>query len=401
MKKLKTQKRLLERKLTSYRKAAVMKLKNLVTESAEADRKGYQENLMSTRNTDVKFKHLKSLNKSPNLPKQIVSGHKVSTIVHEQVDIINEFFHSIFSPKQPFINSDIKTKNPTLTNFNISVETIHSFVSGLDITKSRGPNGLPPDFFKKTSRQISVVLNKLMKVIKKQRRIPDTWRTAAVTPIHKKGDRRYVQNYRPVSLLNTEGKILEKCIYVALYHHFSTFLTKHQHGFVKNQSVFTNMITFLTKIHDALDNDPNSEVIAFYTDFSKAFDKVPHFELLKKVANIGVGGCLPQILMDCLSNRKQFVRIDKTCSCVRDVDSGVPQVSLLGPLLFRIFINDLPEALKFTGPFILADDLKILAIGKDHWTIQEDLDSIATWVRSNKMELALCSDNISRITFRG
>ena len=185
---------------------------------------------------------------------------------------------------------------------------------------------------------------------------------------------------------------------IPLYDHFATFWTKHQHGFVKNQSSFTNMITSLKKIHDALDNDPNSEVIAFYTDFSKAFDKVPHFELLKRVANIGVGGCLLQVLMDYLSNRKQFVRVNKTCSGVRDVNSGVPQGSLLCPLLFCIFINDLPEALKFSDPFMFADDLKILAIGKDHWTIQEDLDKIATWVKSNKMERAL--DKCAQITFR-
>ena len=159
------------------------------------------------------------------------------------------------------------------------------------------------------------------------------------------------------------------------------------------------MITFLKKIHDALDNDPNSEVIAFYTDFSKAFDKVPRFELLKTVANFGVGGCLLQVLMDYLSNQKQFVRIDNTCSGVRDVTTGVPQGSLLGPLLFCIFINDLPDALKFSDPFIFVDDLKILAIGKDHWTIQEDLESIAKWVRSNKMELAL--DKCAQKTFRG
>ena len=103
--------------------------------------------------------------------------------------------------------------------------------------------------------------------------------------------------------------------------------------------------------------------------------------------------------MDYLSNRKQFVRIDNTCSGVRDVTSGMPQGSLLGPLLFCIFINELPDALKFSDPLIFADDLKILAIGKDHWIIQEDLDSIATWVRSNKMKLAL--DKCAQITFRG
>ena len=215
-KKLRTQERLPERKPTSYRKAAVVKLECLVSESAEADKKDYQENLMFTRNTDVIFKHLKSLKKSPSLPKQIVSGNKVSTIVHEQFDTMNKFFHSVFSPKRPFSFSDIVRKNPILTNFNRSVEIIHSFVSKLDITKSRSANGLPPAFFKKTSRPISVVLNKLLKVIKKQRRIPDTCNTAAVTSIHKKGDRRSVQNYRPVSLLNIESKILEKCIYVAL-----------------------------------------------------------------------------------------------------------------------------------------------------------------------------------------
>ena len=200
---------------------------------------------------------------------------------------MNEFFHSVFSPKQPFSISNTETKNPTLTNFNILVGTIHSSVSELDITKFRGPNGLHLAFFKEMSRQISVVLNKLLKMIKKQRRIPDTWKTAAVTPIHKQRDRRYVQNYRPVSLLDIEIKILENCIYVALYDHFATFLTKHQHGFIRNRTVFTKLITFLKKIHDAHDSDPHAEVIAFYTDFSKFFDKVPHYELLKRLQTLG------------------------------------------------------------------------------------------------------------------
>ena len=148
------------------------------------------------------------------------------------------------------------------------------------------------------------------------------------------------------------------------------------------------MITFLRKIHDTLGDNPNSAIIAFYTEFSKAFDKAPHF-YLKKVAHIRVGGYPLQVLVDYLINRKQFVRIDNPCSGLRDVNSGMPQGSLLGPLLICTFINNLPDALKFSDIFIFADDLKTLAIGKGHCAIQQDLDSIATWVRSNKMEREL------------
>ena len=84
------------------------------------------------------------------------------------------------------------------------------------------------------------------------------------------------------------------------------------------------MLSFLKSIHDALDNDSSTEIVAFYTDFSKAFDKVPHFELVQKVANIGVGGCLLEIIIDYLDNRKQFVRVDNTRSEILDVASGVP-----------------------------------------------------------------------------
>ena len=208
------------------------------------------------------------------------------------------------------------------------------------------------------------------------RKIPDSWKTAPVTPIHKKGDRRIVGNYRPVSLLNIESKIFEECIYLVLYNHFTFCLTKHQHGFVKHRSVLSNMLSFLKKIHEALDSDPNSEFVAFYTDFSKAFDKVPHYELIQKVAQIVVGGCLLEILINYLKNRKQFVRIDNCSSRTLDVTSGALQTSLLGPLLFCIFINDLPEVPNFSEPFIFADDLKVLSIKKSYLEIQDDLDRV-------------------------
>ena len=108
-----------------------------------------------------------------------------------------------------------------------------------------------------------------------------------------------------------------------MYDHFIKLPTRSQHGFVKNRSVVKNMISFLKEIYDAIDKNAENHVIAFYTDISKAFDKVPHYELLQKMGNI-VGGCFLRIISDNLSNRKQFVRADNFSSETLKITSGVP-----------------------------------------------------------------------------
>ena len=137
---------------------------------------------------------------------------------------------------------------------------------------------------------MTTILHSVFKNIKMLRKIPYKWKVAAVSPIYKKGDKRLMKNHRPVSLLNIMSKLLEKCMYSALYDHFIKFFTRSQHGFVKNRSVVTNMLSFLKEIYEAIDKKAENHVIAYYTDFSKAFDKVPHYELLKKMSNIGLGG---------------------------------------------------------------------------------------------------------------
>ena len=238
--KLTRQKRLLENKPTSYRKQLILKLEKIqVTDSAEEDIVVYQENLLGSRNTDRIFKHLKSLNKSACLPKFLMNDTKQSSLRCEQVNLLNQFFHSVFSPKTNFSLKDFKLQKPSLTNFDISKNTIRNIMDDIDATKSRGPNGIPLVFYVKTSNNLCNIMHSVLRNIKRLRKIPDSWKVAAITPIFRKGDRSKVENYRPVSLLNIVSKILEECIHIALYNNFQNFLTKSQHGFCK-EKIFPN-----------------------------------------------------------------------------------------------------------------------------------------------------------------
>ena len=150
---------------------------------------------------------------------------KQSSLRCEQVNMLNQFFHSVFSPKTNFSLKDFKVQKPYLTNFEISKNTIRNIMDDIDATKSRGPNGIPPVFYVKTSKNLCNIMHSVLRNIKR-RKTPDSWKIAARTPIFKKGDRRKVENYRPVSLLNIDCKIREKCLYIAFYNHFQMFLTK-------------------------------------------------------------------------------------------------------------------------------------------------------------------------------
>ena len=132
-----------------------------------------------------------------------------------------------------------------------------------------------------------------------------------------------------------------------------------------------------------------SEVVVFYYDFAKAFDRVPHYELLLKAGQIGIGGCLLEVLYDYLNGREQFVRVDNMKSKPLPVTSGVPQGSLLGPILFCIYIKNLPDALRFGEPFMFADELKILHIGTPADQVKSNVDALEDWVTQNKMGLAI------------
>ena len=399
LKKMQTQKRLLVAKPTSYRRNKIVELENLVSKSCEEDRVHYQEKLFNTRDTGRIFKHLKCLKKTASLPLSMQFRNESTQSVFRKAEMFNEYFHSVFAPKVDYNLSNIPVSNVSLTNFSTSKAKLRSIISDLDVSKTRGPNGYPPSFFVNSGEGMIHALHLLLKNIKRLRKIPKCWKRAVVSPIHKKGEKFLEENYRPISLLDIDSKIPEKCMYSPLYEHVVTSLSSRQHGFVRQKSTITNMLAFLQAVYKALDKDQHSGVVAFYTDNSKAFDKVSHYLLLCKVASLGVNGCLLELLHDYHSDRKQIRQVDNVSSRPKDVTGGVPQGSLLGPLLFCIFINDPPEALAFSDSYLFADDLKFLSVNLTELQVQTDLQSLEIWVKKNRM--APATEKCAKLTFRG
>ena len=196
-----------------------------------------------------------------------------------------------------------------------------------------------------------------------------------MTPVFKKGDKQLIKNYRPISLLPICSKIFEKIIFKNLYSYLNTnnLLTKNQSGFRPGDSTTNQLLYLVNEIHLAFENPKSLEVRAVFLDISKAFDKVWHDGLIFKLKQNGVSGSLLIVFQNYLYNRKQRVVLNGSYSVISAVESGVPQGSVLGPLLFLMYINDLEKNIKSNIKFF-ADDTMLFSIVKDPTISASDLN---------------------------
>ena len=191
--------------------------------------------------------------------------------------------------------------------------------------------------------------------------LPNLWKRAHVTPIHKKGCKFQPSNYRPISLTSQVVKLIESIIREQLW----DFLTKSnalnpcQHGLVKCKSCFTNLLESHNAWTGALDSGFGIDVI--YLDYSKAFDSVPHLRLISKLQAYGIRGNLPKWIKNFLIGRQQKVILNGSSSQWTEVTSGVPQGLVLGPLLFILYVNDITDGVQSTLE-MFADDSKLYRI---------------------------------------
>ena len=203
---------------------------------------------------------------------------------------------------------------------------------------------------------IASSLHNIFKNAKRLGKYPTKWKKGIVTPIIKKRSKSKVENDRPVTLLDIAGKNHERCKYISLYNHFVKFVSSQQFSFQSRKSTFIHFATCLHRIH--FDNDNSKKGLLFF-DFAKAFDKVNNKILVTKLLSLGVPKSMLAVIADYLQNRCQAVRINDQISSWAHVLSGVPQGSLLGHLLFLIFVNDLPDSIFFSTAYLFADDLKL------------------------------------------
>ena len=271
----------------------------------------------------------------------------------------------------------------------VSVDDVTKHLTGLDTSKACGPVGISARLLKECSQQIAPSLCGLFNQSLSSGQIPIEWKSADITPIHKKDSKELAENYRPISLLPIVSKVLERCVFSCLYDDVNNLITPLQHGCLRNRSCVTQPLSVLHTIGRNLDKNNQTDVI--YLDFAKASKTVDHNVLLSKFKAYGVSGQLLTWFANYLSGRLQRVVIDDATSQWAPVTSGVPQGSLLGPLLFIIFINDLPDVATgdvFTSLYV--DDTKeycnINTI-KDCMSIQKTLINMDKWTQNNNIRL--------------
>ncbi len=307
----------------------------------------------------------------------------------DMADVLNRFFCSVFTKDQGR-QHPVTLAAPVMSDFEVTAEMVKRKIDRLRPDSAAGPDGIGPKLLQELKEELAPVLAEVFNDSLRSGVVPSDWREANVTPIFKKGQKSDPGNYRPVSLTSVCCKLLEGLIKDKLMEHFQQhdLILSSQHGFMPGRSCTTNLLEFFEVVTAAVDEGKPVDVV--FLDFAKAFDKVPKGPLLAKLQQMGVGGQTLNWIKNWLSDRKQRVVINGQASDWGDVDSGFPQGSILGPVLFVVHINDIDLAVKLLEIIRkFADDTKlgqIVATQEQRDGLQAALSSLMDWATDWGME---------------
>ena len=385
--------------------------RNRVARECKKAKKNYYNKYFEENSRDIKkqWDGIRSIiNSNKNKLSTISEIKKNNQHIHDPkliAEELNNFFSEIGPnteknlPKNPVIQPEKYLGERNQFDFliaHVSNEEVLDIIKDLE-SKSTGPNSIPIKLLKMIPDLILVPLCRIINNSFKSGIFPDPLKISKVIPIHKEGPTDDINNYRPISLLSIFDKIIEKAMHKRLYSFLEqhNILYKNQFGFRKNNSTTYALIDLTEQIKNSLDSKKHCSGV--FIDIRKAFDTVNHSILLSKLKHYGIRGSGLKWFKSYLENRWQYVEINGMSSTLKKLTSGVPQGSCLGPLLFLIYINDLPNSSKLMKFHLFADDTHIYhessSLKKLELDMNKELKKINTWLIVNRLSLNVKKTN--------
>ena len=383
---------------------AYRKLRNKVNKMLETAHEEYRTRILDTAFSGHQrqfWKYIRAMKKSTSsIPTLTVNDHTI-TSAKDKAIALNSHFQSVFTTEDL---SNVPHKGTSscsvMQPLDFSVPGIQILLENLEAVKSPGPDGIHPTILKHCASELAPVLQVIFTQSLNTGDIPTDWLVSNVTPVYKKGDRNLPSNYRPISLTSICSKVMEHVIYHSIMNHLqdNQVLSNSQHGFRAGYSCTTQLISLIEDI--SFNMDAHKQVDLILLDFSKAFDTVPHHRLLTKLKFYQIDNQVVDWIAKWLTLRKQRVLLDGESSDYVPVTSGVPQGTVLGPLLFLIYINDIVENIS-SKIRLFADDCllyRIITSVHDTTALQKDLDTLTQWASKWQMRYNIDKCSVMRCT---
>lgn len=369
------------------------RLRNEYVRIRKQEARNYEKNIVDKCESDPKlfYRYVNSKMKITDKIMRLREGDNIYDDDEKMCEIMNNALHSVYTRDEQFLEPEIIYQNEEkLGDISFQPEELLELMKGLDVRKSIGPDNIAGWIIKECADELVKPLYEIMKYSLEVGKLPLDWKRANVVPIFKSGNREQPLNYRPVSLTSIVCKMCEKIIKKRWVKYLETnnVLTARQFGFREGTSCVTNLLSFYDRVVDIL-QEREGWVDCVYLDIKKAFDRVPHSRLRWKLKKFGgVQGSLLSWMEDYLSGRQMRTMIRGKVSAWKDVTSGVPQGAVLAPIMFLIYINDMPKDINaYMNMF--ADDAKIMKhiVGENSCReLQSDLDKINQWSEMWKLE---------------
>ena len=366
--------------------------------------KTFEKAMAKKSKTDPKafWRYAKSKTSTKTDIKQLRCNGTVVFTNTEKAELLNSFFSSVFTEENTdeVPVSEVDPNMRDIENPEFTRDAVLKKLKELKVNKAPGPDEIPAVILKEMAEELAEPLRVVFQKSVDSGIVPEQWKKAHVTPILKKGDQSLPSNYRPISLTCIACKLLESLMKDHIDHHMkvNNLATKSQYGFTCGRSTKTNLIDCMEEWTKALDDKVGIDVI--YLDFRKAFDSVPHQRLLVKLDSYGIRGTTQSWIKSFLSDRTQSVVLGGCISSCVNVTSGVPQGSVLGPCLFNIYVNDLPEQPVVSDLPMFADDGKLyktIRNVRDCIELQGDLDRLSPWAAKWQLGFNETKCNVLRV----